>query len=250
MDYVMVLLTDPHAWVALVTLTMLEIVLGIDNIVVISILCDKLPKIKQAMARRIGLIVALVTRLLFLSIAFFIAHLEQTLFTVMDHEISWRDILLVLGGLFLLGKASTEIYERVEEGERSAPSEGARAIKATFGAIMVQIAFMDIVFSFDSVMTAIGMAEHLPVMVLAVVISVLIMIVAIEPINNILAKHPSLKILALSFLLLIGMALIGEGFEMHIPKGYIYFAMAFSIGVEMVNILVRKRTKQKEMRPE
>lgn len=239
MDYMMTLISDPHVWVALFTLTMLEIVLGIDNIVVISILCDKLPKAKQALARRLGLIVALVTRLLFLSLAFFIAHLEQTLFSVMGHDITWRAILLILGGLFLLGKASTEIYERIEEG---AEHSGSTAVaKATFGAIMFQIAFMDIVFSFDSVMTAIGLADHLPVMVVAVIISVIIMIVAIEPINRVLERHPSLKILALSFLILIGMALIGEGMEMHIPKGYIYFAMAFSVGVELVNILVRRK---------
>ena len=242
MEYMMTLLSDPDVWVAFFTLTMLEIILGIDNLVVISILCDKLPKAKQAIARRMGLMVALVTRLLFLSIAFFIAHLEQTLFTVMDHDISWRDILLILGGLFLLGKAATEIYERIEEADGShLPTS---VVKATFGAIMFQIAFMDIVFSFDSVMTAIGLADQLPVMVAAVVISVFVMIVAIEPINRILTAHPSLKILALSFLLLIGMALIGEGLEMHIPKGYIYFAMAFSVGVELVNIMTRrKRTK-------
>lgn len=241
MDQILLLLTDPQVWAALFTLTLLEIVLGIDNIVVISILCDKLPKARQAFARRLGLIVALVTRLMFLSIAFFIAHLEQPLFSVMNHEISWRDILLILGGLFLLGKASTEIYERIEQGVEHTGST--TVAKVTFGAIMFQIAFMDVVFSFDSVMTAIGMAEHLPVMVAAVLISIFIMIVAIEPVNRILAAHPSLKILALSFLILIGMALIGEGLEMHIPKGYIYFAMAFSVGIELVNILMRRKKK-------
>lgn len=239
MDTILALMMDPNAWIALFTLTVLEIVLGIDNLVVISILCDKLPKQKQALARRLGLIVALVTRILFLSIAFFIAHLEQSLFTIFDHDISWRDILLIFGGLFLMGKATTEIYERIED----AQSDGTvlSAVKASFAAIMVQIAFMDIVFSFDSVMTAIGMAEHLPVMIAAVLISVFIMIAAIEPINKILERHPSLKILALSFLILIGVALIGEGLEMHIPKGYIYFAMAFSVGVELINIITRKK---------
>lgn len=240
-DAVLPLLTDPHAWVALFTLTMLEIILGIDNIVVISILCDKLPQARQALARRMGLLVALVTRILFLSLAFFIAHLEQNLFTVYDNDISVRDVLLILGGMFLLGKASTEIYERIEEGEEvdHMPNKA----KAAFGAIMIQIAFMDIVFSFDSVMTAIGMADHLPVMITAVILSIIIMIVAIEPINRILTAHPSLKVLALSFLLLIGMALIGEGMDVHIPKGYIYFAMAFAVGVEVLNIIVRRKKR-------
>lgn len=237
------LFSDPHAWVSLLTLTILEIILGVDNLIVIAILCDKLPKARQALARRLGLIVALVTRIAFLSLAFFIAHMEKNLFTILGNDISIRDVLLIGGGLFLLGKASTEIYERIEEGEEvdHAP---ANVKVVTLQAILVQVAFMDIVFSFDSVMTAIGLANHLPVMVLAVILSILVMIWAIEPINRLLTAHPSLKILALSFLLLIGMTLIGEGFDAHISKGYLYFAMAFSIGVEVVNILIRRKNRK------
>ena len=190
MDFV-ALLSDPAVWASLFTLTLLEIVLGIDNLVVISILCDKLPKAKQAFARRIGLIVALVTRILFLSIAFFIAHLSRDLFTVLGNAISIRDLLLIGGGLFLLGKASTEIYERIEEAE--SVDHKPDIVKNGFMAIMIQISVMDIVFSFDSVMTAIGLANHLPVMIIAVILSIIIMIIAIEPINSLLNKHPSLK---------------------------------------------------------
>lgn len=240
---ILALLNDPAVWVSLLTLTLLEIILGIDNLVVISILCDKLPKAKQAFARRLGLIVALVTRILFLSIAFFIAHLSRDLFTILGNSISIRDLLLIGGGLFLLGKAATEIYERIEEAEQV--DHKPDIIKNSFLAIMIQISVMDIVFSFDSVMTAIGLANHLPVMILAVIISIIIMIVAIEPINALLNKHPSLKILALSFLLLIGMALIGEGLDQHIPKGYLYFAMAFSLGIEMINILIKRKQVNK-----
>lgn len=240
---ILALLNDPAVWVSLLTLTLLEIILGIDNLVVISILCDKLPKAKQAFARRLGLIVALVTRILFLSIAFFIAHLSRDLFTILGNSISIRDLLLIGGGLFLLGKAATEIYERIEEAEQV--DHKPNIIKNSFLAIMIQISVMDIVFSFDSVMTAIGLANHLPVMILAVIISIIIMIVAIEPINALLNKHPSLKILALSFLLLIGMALIGEGLDQHIPKGYLYFAMAFSLGIEIINILIKRKQVNK-----
>lgn len=236
------LLSDPTVWAAFITLTILEVILGFDNLILITILADKLPREQQSRARRLGLITALVTRILLLSIAFFIAHLESNLFTVFDVAISWRDILLIAGGLFLLAKGTLEIHNKLEtEEEREISLK-----KTTFAWVIMQIAIMDIVFSFDSVMTAIGVSEHLPVMVAAIVISIVMMLLAMDWIGNFISRHPTIKILALSYMLLIGLALMGEGLDMHIPKGYLYFAMAFSFFVEMINMGLRGKKKTPE----
>jgi predicted tellurium resistance membrane protein TerC len=225
---------------ALVTLTFLEIVLGVDNVIFISILSGKLPKAQQGKARRVGLAAAMIMRiLLLLSIAWVIG-LTATLFTVLGYEISGRDLILLGGGLFLLGKATLEIHDGLEgeEGHRTAK------VAPGFGAVIVQIMLLDIVFSLDSVITAVGMAEDISIMVLAVVLAVAVMMFSAEPISAFVHRHPTVKMLALSFLLLIGLALIGDAFEMHIPKGYIYFAMGFSVFVEMINMRVRRTSAE------
>ena len=221
---------------ALVTLTFLEIVLGVDNVIFISILSGKLPKAQQGKARRAGLAAAMIMRiLLLLSIAWVIG-LTAPLFTVLGYEISGRDLILLGGGLFLLGKATLEIHDGLEgeEGHRTAK------VAPGFGAVIAQIMLLDMVFSLDSVITAVGMAEDISIMVLAVVLAVAVMMFSAEPISAFVHRHPTVKMLALSFLLLIGLALIGDAFEMHIPKGYIYFAMGFSVFVEMINMRVRR----------
>jgi len=226
-------LTEPHVWAALATLTVLEIVLGVDNIIFISILSGKLPAAQQKSARRAGLGAAMIMRILLLFSLSWVIGLTAPMFTVAGQEISGRDLILILGGLFLLFKSTKEIHDRLEGGEEH--HGGAR--KATsFGSVIVQIMLLDIVFSLDSVITAVGMAEELWVMITAVVVAVLIMMASAEGISNFVHRHPTVKILALSFLLLIGVSLIAEGFDQHIPKGYIYFAMAFSVFVEMVNL--------------
>jgi predicted tellurium resistance membrane protein TerC len=222
---------------ALVTLTSLEIILGVDNVIFISILSGKLPAADQLKARRSGLLAAMVMRILLLLSIAWMVRLTAPLFTVFGQQISGRDLILIVGGLFLLGKATLEIHERLEgeaghESARTAPS---------FGAVIAQIMLLDIVFSLDSVITAVGMADDLSVMVAAVVISVAIMMVAAESISGFVNRHPTVKVLALSFLLLIGMSLVGDGLGMHVPKGYIYFAMGFSVFVEMINLRVRRR---------
>jgi predicted tellurium resistance membrane protein TerC len=221
---------------ALVTLTFLEIVLGVDNVIFISILSAKLPKEQQSKARRLGLAAAMLMRiLLLLSIAWVIG-LTEPFFAIAGQEISGRDLILLGGGLFLLGKATLEIHDGLEgeEGHRSAK------VAPSFGAVIVQIMLLDIVFSLDSVITAVGMAEDISIMVLAVVVAVAVMMFSAETISAFVHRHPTVKMLALSFLLLIGLALIGDAFEMHIPKGYIYFAMGFSVFVEMINMRVRR----------
>ncbi len=233
----MIWLTDPQAWLALGTLTALEIVLGIDNIIFISILASKLPKKQQPRARFWGLTVAMVTRLLLLFSLSWLMSLTAPLFEMFAHEISGRDIILIAGGLFLLIKSTLEIHEKLEGEEGHTSARPA----ASFGSIMVQIALLDIVFSLDSVITAIGMANHVSVMATAIVIAVLVMMAASGAISQFIDRHPTIKILALSFLLMIGVMLIGEGLEFHIPKGYIYFAMAFSVFVEMLNAKIRHR---------
>ena len=222
--------------IALVTLTALEVVLGVDNVIFISILAGKLPAKDQARARRVGLMAAMVMRILLLFSLAWIVRLTEPLFTVLGRGISGRDLILLGGGLFLLAKATMEIHERLEgvEGERSA------RVAPSFGAVIFQIMLLDIVFSLDSVITAVGMADSLPVMVIAVVVAVGIMMVSSGAISEFVQRHPTVKVLALSFLLLIGMSLVGEGLGQHIPKGYIYFAMAFSVFVEVINIRVRK----------
>ena len=222
--------------IALVTLTALEVVLGVDNVIFISILAGKLPAQDQARARRVGLLAAMVMRILLLFSLAWIVRLTEPLFSVLGKGISGRDIILLGGGLFLLAKATMEIHERLEgvEGERSA------RVAPSFGAVIFQIMLLDIVFSLDSVITAVGMADSLPVMVIAVVLAVGIMMLSSGAVSEFVQRHPTVKVLALSFLLLIGMSLVGEGLGQHIPKGYIYFAMAFSVFVEVINLRVRK----------
>jgi predicted tellurium resistance membrane protein TerC len=237
-------LTDPQTWISLVTLTLLEIVLGIDNIVFITILSGKLPAAQQPKARQAGLAAALITRLLLLASLSWIVKLTSPWFTIFSHEISGRDLVLILGGLFLLYKSTVEIHEKVahEEDMTGKPLKaGKKAIG--FGGVIIQIMLLDIIFSLDSVITAVGMVDNLYVMMAAVVIAVLIMLVAVNPISHFVNEYPTIKMLALSFLLLVGMALVGEGFDMHIPKGYIYFAMFFSMTVEVLNIRASKGKK-------
>jgi Membrane protein TerC, possibly involved in tellurium resistance len=234
-------IADPQAWVALATLTALEIVLGIDNIIFISILVGRLPPAQRQKARVLGLGLAMGSRILLLLSLAFLAKLTAPLFTVLAEEISGRDIVLIAGGLFLLAKSTVEIHGALEGPEEHELKAGATR---TFTATLIQIAIIDIVFSLDSVITAVGMAQHIPVMVLAIVIAVGVMMFAAKSIGDFVDAHPTIKMLALSFLILIGVALIGEGLDLHIPKGYIYFAMAFSVVVEMLNIRMRKRAPQ------
>ena len=231
-------LTDPEIWVALATLTFLEIVLGVDNIIFISILSGKLPARQQPAARRIGLFLAMATRILLLFSLVWIVRLTAPLFAIWRHEISGRDLILIAGGLFLLAKSTHEIHGRLEGEE----GHGSARAPASFTSVLVQIMMLDIVFSLDSVITAIDMVDQLAVMVAAVMIAVLIMMVAAEPLSAFVHRHPTVKMLALSFLLLIGLSLLLEGFDHHIPKGYIYFAMGFSVFVEMINLRIRAKT--------
>ncbi|TPW09204.1 MAG: integral membrane protein TerC, partial [Halothiobacillaceae bacterium] len=224
----MELLLLPETWIALATLTALEIVLGIDNIIFISILVGRLPPEKRNIARRLGLALAMITRILLLLSLAWVMGLVDPLFTIAGYEISGRDIILIGGGLFLLWKSVHEIHI-------------GGAARATFGGILVQIAIIDIVFSLDSVITAVGMVDHVSIMVAAIMIAVSVMMVAAKPIGDFVDNHPTVKMLALSFLIIVGVALIGEGLDFHIPKGYIYFAMAFSVMVEMLNIRLRKK---------
>jgi predicted tellurium resistance membrane protein TerC len=229
-------LTNPEIWIALTTLTFLEIVLGIDNIIFISILSGKLPEAQQPRARRLGLLAAMLMRVLLLFSLAWIIRLTEPWFTIVGQEISGRDLILILGGLFLLGKSTYEIHDKLEGDEGHA----SRAVASSFASVIFQIMLLDIVFSLDSVITAVGMVDQLWVMVAAVVISVAIMMLSAEPISAFVHRHPTVKMLALSFLLLIGMSLLLEGFDHHIPKGYIYFAMGFSVFVEMINLRLRK----------
>jgi predicted tellurium resistance membrane protein TerC len=224
--------------IALVTLTFLEIVLGVDNVIFISILSSKLRAEEQLKARRTGLMAAMVMRILLLMSLAWIIRLTQPLFTLFNHPFSGRDLILIGGGLFLLAKATLEIHDRLEGEE----GHGSAKVAPSFGAVIFQIMLLDIVFSLDSVITAVGMADDIAIMVTAVIVSVGIMMFAAEPISAFVNRHPTVKVLALSFLLLIGLSLIADGFGLHIPKGYIYFAMGFSIFVEMVNLRVRKVT--------
>lgn len=230
------LLSDPDAWIAFVTLTALEVVLGIDNIVFITVLAQKLPPEKQARARRVGLLLAMLFRIALLFSLAWVIGLTAPLFEVLGIEISGRDIVLLAGGLFLLAKATHEIHESLEAPQGHA----SRRVHATLGAVLVQIVLLDMVFSLDSVITAVGMTDLLPVMVSAVIVAVGVMLVAAGPIAGFVSRHPTVKMLALSFLVLIGVLLVAEGFDQHIPKGYVYFAMAFALGVEMLNLRLRR----------
>jgi len=234
---------DPQIWLSLITLSALEIVLGIDNLVFIAILTGRLPLHQRALGRKIGLSLALITRLMLLATLAWIVGLTAPVFTIADKGFSWRDLILVGGGLFLLYKATVEIHEMTEH-DGEGPDNPAGVAGASFKSIVLQIAVIDIIFSLDSVITAVGMADKLWVMVAAVVLAMIIMIIASNPLANFVAAHPSVKMLALSFLLLIGVLLIADGFGLHIPKGYVYFALAFSMAVESMNHFVRLRRRR------
>jgi predicted tellurium resistance membrane protein TerC len=230
-------ITQPEAWIAFATLLSLEVVLGIDNVIFISILAGKLPEDQQKRARTTGLSLAVITRILLLASLSWVIGLTAPLFTMLEQEISGRDLILLAGGLFLIGKSTHEIHQKLE-GEEGSASE---RVAASFSAVIIQILLLDIVFSLDSVITAVGMANQLSIMVAAVLVATGVMILASGAISDFVNRHPTVKILALSFLLLIGFTLIVEGLHIHIPKGYIYFAMAFSIFVEMLNMRLRRR---------
>jgi len=229
-------MTHPESWIALLTLTVLEIVLGIDNVIFISILAGKLPSERQGKARRLGLFLAMFIRIGLLASLAWVVSLTRPLATVLGHGVSGRDLILLGGGLFLIAKATREIHERLEGEEGEATAH----LRASFAGVIVQILLLDIVFSLDSVITAVGMANNLPVMIAAVVLAVGVMLLASGAIGDFVQRHPTVKVLALSFLLLIGMSLVAEGFGQHIAKGYIYFAMGFSVFVEMLNLRLRK----------
>ena len=233
----MELLTSPQAWIAFATLTALELVLGIDNVIFISILVDKLPPEKRELARRIGLFMAMFMRIGLLLILSVIVGLVEPLFNVMDQGFSGRDLILILGGLFLLWKSTHEIHGSIEGDEETVASSKAH----TMGSVIVQIMLIDLVFSLDSIITAVGMVDEVGIMIAAVVVSVGLMMVFASAIGRFVSAHPTIKMLALAFLVLVGVVLIAEGFGHHVPKGYIYFAMAFSVAVEMLNLKMRKK---------
>lgn len=235
-------LLDPSAWMALATLTLLEVVLGIDNIIFIAILVGKLPKEQRDKARILGLALAMLTRIALLASLFWIMKLTQPLFAIFGNEISGRDIILIVGGLFLIYKSTHEIHSQLEftEDEKQISKKSLKFFPA-----LIQIAILDIIFSLDSVITAVGMADHLEVMIIAIILAVLIMMIASKGISDFVEKNPTIKTLALAFLILIGIALIADGLDFHIPKGYIYFAMAFSLIVECINIYAGKKNKKK-----
>ncbi|MEO8559777.1 MAG: TerC family protein [Rhodospirillales bacterium] len=246
LDFIAVF-ADPAAWISLLTLALLEIVLGIDNLVFLSILADRLPVAQRPAARRLGLAFALVTRIALLCTIVWIVGLTQPLFVAFDHPFSWRDLILMAGGLFLIYKATHEIHGSLEGEEEHNASQVKRAA-ASFVSTVVQIGIIDIVFSLDSVITAVGMAQELVVMIVAVVIAMIVMLAASGPLSAFVSRHPTVKMLALAFLLLIGMALIADGVGFHIPKGYIYAAMAFSVVVEMLNLAVRRKRNPIKLR--
>ncbi|MBF7140920.1 MULTISPECIES: TerC family protein [Pseudomonas] len=240
MDYLMDLLASPAAWAALATLIVMEVVLGIDNLIFISILTNKLPAEHQTKARRLGIGMALVLRLGLLSTVAFIVTLTAPVFEVAGHGFSWKDMILIAGGLFLLWKATSEIHHSVDPG---AKADAKISSKVTLGlaSAIGQILMLDLVFSIDSIITAVGMTEHLPIMVIAVIVAVLVMLLAAEPLAKFINANPTVVMLALGFLIMIGMTLIAEGFGAHVPKGYIYTAMAFSAAIECLNLWARRR---------
>jgi predicted tellurium resistance membrane protein TerC len=231
------LLSDPQVWIAFFTLTALELVLGIDNVIFISILVDKLPRERRELARRIGLLLAMFMRIGLLFFLSWIVGLTEPLFSLFRQEITGRDLILIGGGLFLLWKSTKEIHQLLE----GQTGEASAAVRATFGAVILQITIIDLVFSFDSIITAVGMVDQVKVMIAAVIVSVLLMMAFAGGIGRVVSAHPTIKMLALAFLLVIGVVLIADGFDHHVPKGYVYFAMAFSVVVELLNIRMRKR---------
>lgn len=243
MQDIMPLLTDPAAWVALVTLVVMEVVLGIDNLIFISILTNKLPPEHREKARRIGIGLALVMRLALLGTVAWIVKLTTPVFTLFDHAFSWKDMILIAGGLFLVWKATKEIHHNVDPVDHKEDMVGG-AVATSFSAAIGQILLLDLVFSVDSIITAVGMTPHLPIMIVAVVAAVAVMLVAATPLANFIEKNPTIVMLALAFLLMIGTTLIAEGMGFHVPKGYVYAAMAFSALVEVLNMLARRRRQQ------
>lgn len=235
---------SPEAWVALLTLTVLELVLGIDNIVFISILASKLPPEQQDRARYIGLLLAMLFRLGLLGALAWIVRLTEPIFSIMEYDLSGRDLILLLGGLFLIYKATMEIHDKVDGDGTHIPGENVRKASVSFAGVLTQIIILDMVFSLDSVITAVGMVKELPIMIAAVVIAVGVMMFAAKPVARFVEKHQTVKMLALSFLLLIGVSLVAEGLHFHIPKGYIYFAMGFSVMVEALNLRVKSIKKR------
>ncbi len=238
MEMMIEILSDPHAWVSLLTLTVMEIVLGIDNLIFIAVLVDRVEPAKRDNARRIGIMLALVFRLGLLSVLSWVIGLTEPLFSIFDHAVSIRDAILIGGGMFLLTKATREIHEGIEGDEEAGPTKGQHA---AFAAVIVQICLLDIIFSIDSVITAVGMVDELLIMSTAVILAVILMLVASGPVANFVSRHPTIKMLAFSFLLLIGTTLVADGIGFHIPKGYIYAAMAFSALVELLNTMARRR---------
>jgi predicted tellurium resistance membrane protein TerC len=245
MDYLTGLAVDPAAWAALATLIAMEVVLGIDNLIFISILTNKLPEHQRSAGRRIGIGLALVLRLALLGTVAFIVQLTTPVFTVFDHGFSWRDLILIAGGLFLLWKATKEIHHNVDPDPGDDMFEKKQA-GIGFGAAITQILLLDLVFSIDSIITAVGMTEHIPIMVIAVIVAVLAMLLAANPLANFIHRNPTIVMLALGFLMLIGTTLIAEGFGVHVPRGYIYAAMAFSAFIEGLNMLSRRARRRKE----
>ncbi|WP_370238134.1 TerC family protein [Brevundimonas sp.] len=240
------LLFDPAAWAALVTLIVMEVVLGIDNLIFISILSNKLPEHQRSRVRRIGISLALIMRLALLSMIAWIVGLTAPVFTVMGNDFSWKDIILIAGGLFLVWKATKEIHHTVDPTPSHDVLDKKDVVISNAGAAIFQIILLDLVFSVDSILTAVGMTEHLPIMVVAVLVAITVMLLAADPLANFINKNPTVVMLALGFLLMIGMVLIAEGFGAHVPKGYIYAAMAFSAGVELLNMWSRKASSKRE----
>ena len=245
MDSLMTLAADPAVWAALGALIAMEVVLGIDNLIFISILTNKLPEHQRARGRKIGIGLALILRLGLLSTVAIIVQLTAPVFSVFGKAFSWRDLILIAGGLFLVWKATKEIHHKVDSDHGPDMFDGGAAAAVTFGGVIVQILLLDLVFSIDSIITAVGMTEHIPVMVIAVVVAVLVMLLAADPLARFIDKNPTIVMLALGFLLMIGATLIGEGFGAHIPKGYIYAAMAFSALIEGLNMMSRRASRKR-----
>ncbi|WP_116084388.1 TerC family protein [Tropicimonas sp. IMCC34011] len=236
------LLSDPAVWASFLTLTILEIVLGVDNVIFISIAAGRLPEAQRRRARLVGLSGALILRIALLASIAWIVSLSEPILTILGFDLSWRDVILIAGGLFLIYKAATEIFAEVEGG----PHGETKVAEATFAAVIAQIMVLDLVFSLDSVITAVGIADHLPVMIAAVVVAILVMMAAATPIANFVEAHPSTKMLALAFLVMVGMALVADGFHQHIERGFIYAAMVFAGGVEVLNLIRGKRRRRGE----